>query len=98
MLVRITDKTLDRIDDEPEYNGKLSKGLAKSFRDLMQVIRDADHENDLRAFKSRRFEKLKGDRKHEYSMRLNDQFRLIFRIEKAGEHNQLVITGIEDYH
>ena len=72
--------------------------VAIAFRNLMQLIRAVDHENDLRAFKSRHFEKLKGKRRHEYSMRLNKQFRLIFQIEKAGEHNQLVITGIEDYH
>jgi len=48
--------------------------------------------------KSLHFEKLKRKRRHEYSMRLNKQFRLIYRIEKAGQHNQLVVTGIEDYH
>jgi toxin HigB-1 len=64
----------------------------------MQLIRAVDHENDLRALKSRHFEKLKGKRQHDYSMRLDEQFRLIFQIEKAGEHDQLVITGIEDYH
>ena len=48
--------------------------------------------------KSLHFEKLKGKRQHEYSMRLNNQFRLIFQIEKVDRQNQLVITGIEDYH
>jgi len=43
-------------------------------------------------------EKLKGDRKDEYSMRINDQFRLVFTIEKGKHGNTLVILGIEDYH
>jgi toxin HigB-1 len=44
------------------------------------------------------FEKLKGKRSPDYSMRLNDQFRLIFQIEKEAGGNRLVILEIEDYH
>jgi proteic killer suppression protein len=98
MLVRLASKTLQRIDDEPDYNGDFGRDVARVFRRRMQQIRDVDNENDLRALKSLHFEKLKGKRQHEYSMRLNDQFRLVFQIEKADAHNQLVITGIEDYH
>ena len=64
----------------------------------MLNIRAADNENDLRAMKSLHFEKLKGKRQHEYSMRVNKQFRLIFQIEKVDRRNQLVITDLEDYH
>jgi proteic killer suppression protein len=64
----------------------------------MQQIRSATNENDLRALKSLRFEKLKGQRKHEYSLRLNDQYRLIFEIEKGDGPNTIVVKGIEDYH
>ena len=35
---------------------------------------------------------------HPYSMRLNDQFRLIFQIEGSAEGNTIVVLGIEDYH
>ena len=64
----------------------------------MQAIRDADNENDLRLVKSYRFEKLKGDRRGDYSIRLNDQFRLTFQIEKTGSGNRIVVLAIEDYH
>ena len=56
------------------------------------------NENDLRRLKSLHFEKLKGDRVPQYSMRLNAQFRLIFEIEKGEQGNTLVILGIENYH
>jgi proteic killer suppression protein len=98
MLVRIADRTLDRLDTELEYTAGYSQAIVKAFRELVQTIRSVDDENDLRRMKSLRFEKLKGKRKGEYSMRLNRQFRLIFQIEDAGEHNRLMITGIEDYH
>ena len=62
MLVRNTNKTLQRIDDDAEYDGEFGSSVATAFRNLMQLIRAVDHENDLRALKSRRFEKLKGKR------------------------------------
>ena len=98
MLVRHTNRTLQRIDDDPEDNGRLGLNVANAFRVLMSNIRAAENENDLRGMKSLHFEKLKGKRQHEYSMRVNKQFRLIFQIEKVNRHNQLVITGMEDYH
>jgi proteic killer suppression protein len=70
----------------------------KKFRMRMQFIRGAANKNDLRAQKSFHFEKLKGNRKHEYSIRLNKKFRLILQIEKADTGNVIVVTGIEDYH
>ncbi len=70
----------------------------KAFRARMEAIRAAANENDLREMKSYRFEKLKGDRKGDYSMRLNDQFRLTFQITKTGDGNQIVILAVEDYH
>jgi proteic killer suppression protein len=78
MRYRHANKTLRRIDEEPGFGGGYGVNLARAFRMRMQAIRAALNENDLRALKSLRFEKLKGERKHQYSMRLNDQFRLIF--------------------
>jgi proteic killer suppression protein len=79
MRYRHANKALRRIDEDPDFNGGYAANLVRAFRMRMQAIRAAANENDLRALKSLRFEKLKGDRQHEYSMRLNDQFRLIFQ-------------------
>ncbi len=98
MLFRHVDKQLARVDEQADYHGSLSPALVRAFRMRMQAIRAAVNENDLRALKSLRFEKLKGERKHQYSMRLNDQFRLVFEIEKGDRGNTIVVLGIEDYH
>jgi toxin HigB-1 len=98
MLFRHADSDLQRLDEDPDYNAGLADNLVRAFRMRMQAIRAATHENDLRALKSLHFEKLKGERKNQYSMRLNAQFRLIFEIEKGEQGNILVILGIEDYH
>ncbi len=73
---------------------KFSPDTVTQFMKLMQIIRTARDERDLRAFKGRRFEKLQGNLSGWSSMRLNGQFRLIFTIE--GE--EMLIKGIEDYH
>ena len=64
----------------------------------MQQIRAADTEMDLYAMNSLRLEKLKGKRKHQHSMRLNDQWRLILEFREGTPNRKLLIVGIEDYH
>ena len=98
MRCRHANKTLRRIDEDPAFDGGYAANLVRAFRMRMQAIRAASNENDLRALKSLRFEKLKGDRKYQYSMRLNDQFRLIFQIEESARGNTIVVLAIEDYH
>ena len=98
MRYRHADKKLELIDENPGERGGYGENLVKVFRKRMQVIRAATNEADLRQFKSYRFEKLKGDRQHQRSIRLNDQFRLIVEIEPQPEGNVIIIIAIEDYH
>jgi toxin HigB-1 len=98
LLFRHGHRTLQKIDEEPDFNGGYPANLLRAFRMRMQQIRAANDERDFYALKSLRFEKLKGNRKHQHSMRLNDQFRLILEIEKTGHGNTIVVVGIEDYH
>ena len=44
------------------------------------------------------FEKLKGDRSDDRSIKLNDQWRLTLRSEADEQGNFLLIIDIEDYH
>lgn len=57
-------------------------------------------ERTLYASRSLHFEKLKGPRREERSVRLNDQWRLILCLEEtAGTKGKtVVILGVEDYH
>ena len=48
--------------------------------------------------KSLHFEKLKGDRQEERSMRLNKQWRLIVKIIPDTPKNRVAVLAIEDYH
>ena len=80
---------------------------AQAQRRLM-VLNDADRLVDMRALPSNRFEALGGNRKGQYSLRINDQWRLCFRWEcrrPVGEKDDILLVQgdaidveIVDYH
>lgn len=86
------------MEEDSSFSGGFGQDIVRAYRRCMQLVRAAIDERDFYAFKSRRFERLKGGRSHQYSLRLNDQWRLIIEIEKANPKNIVVIVGIEDYH
>lgn len=94
--VRFADSSLENLErqDDPA----VSDAITRQFRKRMQIIRAAQDERDFYALKSLHYEKLKGKREHQHSMRLNDQFRLILEYEGSGSDKTIVIVGIEDYH
>jgi toxin HigB-1 len=98
MEVRFCDGDLERIEADPEYSGRYPPEAIRGFRKVIQAARAATDERDLRAMRSLNFEKLKGDRSEEYSMRLNKQWRLVFEIIPGTPKNILAIKSIEDYH
>lgn len=98
MNVQFANDTLERLDAETDFNANYAAEIVKGFRKLMRIIRAALDERDFRAMRSLNFEKLKGDRSHQYSLRINKQWRLIFEIEKAEPKNTIIVVDIEDYH
>ena len=82
----------------PAGNPGQSMAVVKGFRRVIAQIRAALDERDLYALKSRRFEKLKGDRQHQRSLRINDQWRLIVEVRGEAPNKKIGIVGIEDYH
>lgn len=97
MKVSFKSRKLELLETEADDAGYPPEAV-KAFRKRMQFIRAATDERDLRAMKSLRFEKLKGARSHQHSVRLNDQWRLVFELEAHGTTKSLVIVDIEDYH
>ena len=61
------------------------------------MVRATD-ERDLYALKSLHFERMKGDRTGQSSIRINKQWRLILRIEADDEGKVVVIVELLDYH
>ncbi len=98
MDVEFADDDLEQMYFDKASTGGVSDAIVKRFRKVVSWIRGATDERDLYALKSLHFEKLKGKRKHQRSLRINDQWRLI--VEIVGEHPQkrIRVIGIEDYH
>ena len=74
------------------------ESITARFRSRVNLIRQARDERDFRALKSLHFEQLSGNRSHQHSMRLNQQFRLILEIAGTGADCVVEIVDIEDYH
>jgi proteic killer suppression protein len=64
----------------------------------MQAIRAAHDERDLYQSRGLGFEKLKGKRSHQCSVRLNKQWRLILDLKDGEKLKCARIIAIEDYH
>ena len=72
---------------------RFSNIVAVAARKLVQLDA-AETLEFLRAPPGNRLEALKGDRSGQYSIRINDQFRVCFRWTKAGPED----VEIVDYH
>ena len=73
---------------------KLPKDIQRTARRKLLYLDDADDLQDLLAPPGNRLEKLKGDRAGQYSIRINDQWRICF--DWVG--NKAKNVEIVDYH
>ena len=58
------------------------------------MLNNAHELRDLLATPSNRLEKLKGDRAGQFSIRINDKYRICFHFHEGEAHN----VEIVDYH
>jgi toxin HigB-1 len=72
--------------------------LTSAYRKKVGFLASASSELDLRAYKALHYEKLRGDREGQHSVRLNQQWRLILRVETDDDGRLLIIIEIVDYH
>jgi len=85
-------------ETEKIWNGvrssKIPPEIQKIGRRKLRMMNNSIDLNDLRIPPSNRLEKLSGNLKDFYSIRINDQWRIIFRWQ-AGQANEVEII---DYH
>lgn len=98
MDVTFGSKSLERLEKDPSFNAGFSDAVVNAYRRRMQQIRAARDERTFFPLRALHFEKLKGDRAGQYSMRLNEQWRLIIEIEGKAPAKILRIVEIVDYH
>jgi proteic killer suppression protein len=93
MIKSFGDKISEKI-----WNGIRSEKLLNEIQDVarrkLRMIHNAQDDNDLRIPPANRLEKLKGDLKEFYSIRINNQWRIIFK----WINNDAYEIRIVDYH
>jgi proteic killer suppression protein len=70
------------------------QGIARVAKRKLEAVNAASRLEDLTIPPSNRLEKLKGDRKNFHSIRINDQWRIVFRWLDGDAH----AVQIVDYH
>lgn len=96
-MLRVMIKSFRDKDTHAFYEGRRVRrfgGFAAQARKRLQVLDAACGIADLAALHSNRFEKLRGDRAGQYSIRVSDQWRLCFRWAGQGPED----VEIVDYH
>ena len=91
-------KSFASAETEKIFKGKVSRKLPhdiqKTARRRLLYLQDAEDLRDLLAPPGNRLEKLRGDREGQYSIRINNQWRICFR----WENDYALDVEIVDYH
>jgi proteic killer suppression protein len=77
-----------------EISTKLPTEIQRTARRKLLYLDEAENLQDVRAVPGNRLEKLRGDRAGQYSIRINDQWRICFEwIDNRARNVEIV-----DYH
>lgn len=76
------------------FSSKLPAAIQRTARRKLIYLDDAEDLQDLMAPPGNRLEKLKGKRAGQYSIRINDQWRICFE----WAENKAINVEIVDYH
>jgi toxin HigB-1 len=79
------------------WNGvkvKRFEAFERQAQRRLVILSDASSVEDLMMLRSNRFEALRGNRKGQHSIRINDQCRICFRFEDGDAYE----VEIVDYH
>jgi len=77
-----------------ELSLRFARDIQRSARRKLLVLHAATDWRQMAIAPSNRLEALKGERKGQYSIRVNDQWRICFRWREGGAYD----VEIVDYH
>ncbi len=93
MIISFGNKETEKI-----WNGIVSKKLPQEIQEVarrkLRMVNNSIDINDLRIPPANRLEKLKGDLKEFYSIRINNQWRIVFKWENGNAFEVQIV----DYH
>jgi proteic killer suppression protein len=93
MIISFKDKETEKI-----WKGNISTKLPFEIQHMarrkLRMINNSQNINDLRTPPGNRLEKLQGDLRNKYSIRINDQWRIVFCWDGSNSSE----VEINDYH
>jgi len=93
MIVSFGNKETEKI-----WNGEWSKKLPNEIQEIarrkLRMLNNSQYLNDLKIPPANKLEKLSGNMKEFYSIRINDQWRIIFKWNSGNA----AAVEIIDYH
>ena len=93
MIRNFADKEAEKIWDGTPSR-RLPADLQTIARRKLRMLNNAENLNDLRVPPANRLEALKGDRRSQYSIRINGRWRICFRWADGDAHDVQIV----DYH
>ena len=93
MIRSFADKRTAILFEREVVNKRVAPIQRAALRKLL-ILDAAESLRDLEVPPGNHLEKLKGDRKGQYSIRVNDQWRICFRWQEGGAED----VEIVDYH
>ena len=93
MIRSFADKETEKIFHQI-FSRRLPESIQKTALRKLIMLSNAKNLEDLRVPPANRLEALKGDRAGQYSIRINDQFRICFKFSDGDSYD----VGIVDYH
>lgn len=93
MIISFGNKETEKIW-EGERVKKLPNEIQEVGRRKLRMLNNSQHLNDLMIPPSNKLEKLKGNLKEYYSIRINNQWRIVFKWENGNCFEVQII----DYH
>ena len=98
MNIRFEDVDLQRMYEDARYRPRRwHRDIVRAYRKVVGWIADSESESDLYALRSLHYEKLKGDRVGQRSVRLNDQYRLILHIETKPNKTAVIVEVVDNH-
>jgi len=93
VIISFRDKEAEKLFRR-EKSRRLPGDIQTTARRKLEILNAASSLSDLRIPPSNRLEKLKGDRRDKYSIRINDQWRICF----DWDGHDAAEVEIVDYH
>ena len=93
MIINFNDKETEKIYYQ-RFSRKLPQEIQRIALRKLILIDNADSVEDLRLPPGNHLEQLQGDREGQYSIKINDQYRICF----CADGNRFYNVEIVDYH